>query len=101
MGPPPIKQTSLHSSKLNVQGDIPKSRNTKQECIITSKVKLEPQGTVSPAPSKTPAEDIKNLLAFAWASWATQFLPTLYHCLRSADKPWELAGSKNGMVQTI
>ena len=85
-----------------MQGDIPKSSDTKQGRIVKSKVKLEPQGSVSPArTAEISVQDIENLPAFARASWATRFLPTLYHCLGSADKPWELPDGENGMVQTI
>ena len=85
-----------------MQGDIPKSSDTKQGCIVKSKVKLEPQGSVSPAPTaEISVQDVENLPVFTRASWATRFLPTLYHCLDSADKLWELPDGKNGMVQHI
>jgi hypothetical protein len=85
-----------------VHGDIPKSSDTKQGRIVTSKVKLEPQGTVSPAPTaEISVQDVENLPVFARTTWVTRFLPTLYHCLGSADQPWELADGDNGMVQTI
>jgi hypothetical protein len=99
---PPAKQTSSRGSKLNVQGDIPKSSDTKEGRIVTSKVKSERQGSVPPAPTaEISVQDVKNLPVFTRAAWATRFLPTLYHCLGAADKPWVLADGEDGMVQTI
>jgi hypothetical protein len=47
------------------------------------------------------ADDIGGLPEFARAAWVTRFLPTLYHRLGSALKPFGLANEKEDMVQVV
>lgn len=48
-----------------------------------------------------PVSDINTLPEFAWSTWGTNFLPTLYSCLGCARDPFVLDADMIKGVQEI
>jgi hypothetical protein len=101
-----VKPVASCNSKVKV--GVKSKPNIKQEDAATrqSKVKAElsvkPEGpTPASSISSASIQDIETLPEFCRATWSTRFLPTIYHRLGAAAKPWELADGEAGMVEVI
>jgi len=102
------KVKPVASRNLKVKVDAESKLNIKKEDVATrqSKVKAEPSvkledPTSTSNISSASTQDIKTLPEFCHATWSTHFLPTIYHRLGAATKPWELADGEAGMVEVI
>jgi hypothetical protein len=104
----PSKVKPVASSNLKVKVGAESKLNIKKENVAArqSKVKAEPsvklEGSTSASSNPSAStQDIETLPEFCRATWSTRFLPTIYHCLGAAPKPWELADGEAGMVEVI
>jgi len=90
---------NVAKSKLNIKC---KGANATKQSIVKAEPseKLEhPASTSSISSAST--QDIDTLPKFCHTTWSTHFLPTIYHHLGAAAKPWELADGEAGMVEVI
>jgi hypothetical protein len=104
----PSKAKPVASRNLKVKAGTESKLDIKKEDVTTrqSKVKAEPsvklEGSASASSiSSASTQDIETVPEFCRATWSTRFLPTIYHRLGVAPKPWELADGEAGMVEVI
>jgi hypothetical protein len=104
----PFKVKPVTSRNLKAKAGAESKLNIKKKDVATrqSKVKAEPSVKLEGSTSagsilSASTQDIEILPEFCRATWSTRFLPTIYHRLGAAPKPWELADGEAGMVDVI